>query len=68
MTVKSSQPATPSPSATLILARRRGPRVEGCLLRRNAASKFMPGTYVFPGGSLVAEDMDIDRLEYEIAS
>ena len=58
MTVQSRHPATPSPSATLILARHHDAGVEVYLLRRSAASKFMPGTYVFPGGNLEAEDMD----------
>ncbi|BBO72908.1 NUDIX hydrolase [Desulfosarcina widdelii] len=30
------------------------------LLRRSAASRFMPGVYVFPGGRLEAEDRDTD--------
>jgi 8-oxo-dGTP pyrophosphatase MutT (NUDIX family) len=58
MTVQSRHPATPSPSATLILAREHKAGIEVYLLRRSAASKFMPGTYVFPGGNLEAEDMD----------
>ncbi len=59
MTVQSRHPATPSPSATLILARDHEAGIEIYLLRRNAASKFMPSTYVFPGGNLEAEDMDV---------
>ncbi len=58
MTVQSHNPATPSPAATLILARQHEAGIEIYLLRRSAASKFMPGTYVFPGGNLEAEDMD----------
>jgi len=58
MTVKFRNPATPSPSATLILVRQHEAGIEVYLLRRSAASKFMPGTYVFPGGNLEAEDMD----------
>ena len=58
MTVQSRHPTTPSPSATLILARRHEAEIEVYLLRRSAASKFMPGTYVFPGGNLEAEDMN----------
>ncbi|WP_372677494.1 hypothetical protein [Desulfosarcina sp.] len=58
MTVQSRHPATPSPSATLILARQNEAGVEVYLLRRSAGSKFMPGTYVFPGGNLEGEDMD----------
>ncbi len=58
MTVQPRHPARPSPSATLILAREHEAGIEVYLLRRSAASKFMPGTYVFPGGNLEAEDMD----------
>jgi 8-oxo-dGTP pyrophosphatase MutT (NUDIX family) len=58
MAVHSHHPATPSPSATIILARQHEAGIEVYLLRRSAASKFMPGTYVFPGGNLEAEDMD----------
>ena len=59
MTAQSRYPARPSPSATLILARRHKAEIEVYLLRRSAASKFMPGTYVFPGGNLEPEDMDV---------
>jgi 8-oxo-dGTP pyrophosphatase MutT (NUDIX family) len=58
MTAQSRYPARPSPSATLILARQHIAEIEVYLLRRSAASKFMPGTYVFPGGNLEPEDMD----------
>jgi 8-oxo-dGTP pyrophosphatase MutT (NUDIX family) len=61
LTVTTAQPpypARPSPSATLILARQHIAEIEVYLLRRSAASKFMPGTYVFPGGSLESGDMD----------
>jgi 8-oxo-dGTP pyrophosphatase MutT (NUDIX family) len=56
--VQSRHPAKPSPSATLILARQRIADIEVFLLRRSAASRFMPGTYVFPGGNLEPEDMN----------
>ncbi len=58
MAAQAHRPATPSPSATLILARKHEAGFEVYLLRRSAASKFMPGTYVFPGGNLEAEDLD----------
>lgn len=51
-------PPTPSPSATLILIRSCPGGVEVYLLRRSRTSKFMPGTYVFPGGNLEIEDMN----------
>lgn len=58
MAVQSHHPAAPSPSATIILVRQHEAKMEVYLLRRSAASKFMPGTYVFPGGSLEDQDMD----------
>ncbi len=56
MTDSPRRPATPSPSATLILARQGKTCIEVYLLRRSAASSFMPGTYVFPGGNMEADD------------
>lgn len=52
-------PATPAEavaSATVVLMRegRRGPEV--LLLRRNRATGFVPGAYVFPGGRVDAAD------------
>src|SRR5580693_10389222 len=32
------------------------PTIEVCMLRRNLASEFVAGAYVFPGGSVDAED------------
>lgn len=58
MAVQSNHIATPSPSATLILARKHEVDIEVYLLRRSAASKFMPGACVFPGGNLESGDMD----------
>ncbi len=58
MPSQSHRPATPSPSATLILYRKDQAELEVYLLRRSSASKFMPGTYVFPGGNLEVEDRD----------
>lgn len=58
MAARRHPPVKPTPSATLILARRHGTRIEVYLLRRSTASKFMPDTYVFPGGGLERDDMD----------
>ncbi len=33
-----------------------GPTIEVCMLRRNLASEFVAGAYVFPGGSVDPED------------
>jgi 8-oxo-dGTP pyrophosphatase MutT (NUDIX family) len=55
-------PATPRPAATVILLRRGGKHVERglqvLLVRRNPEARFMPGVWVFPGGSVDAEDGD----------
>jgi len=48
----------PIPAASLILARPAGGRLEVCLLQRSAASRFMPGSYVFPGGYIEDSDRD----------
>src|ERR1700675_4861156 len=53
-----TQPAIPSPAATLVLLRDRPPAyVEALLLQRHAKSKFAAGDYVFAGGKIEADDM-----------
>jgi len=47
------------PAATLLLLDDR-PELEVLLLRRRAASDFVPGMYVFPGGGVDAEDASDD--------
>ncbi len=52
---------TPRDAATVMLVRDAvdatgGPAVEVCMLRRNLASEFVAGAYVFPGGSLDPAD------------
>lgn len=58
MTSPSRRPVAPLPSATLVLVRRHRTPLEVYLLRRSAASSFMPGTYVFPGGTVDPGDLD----------
>lgn len=56
-----TQPAIPSPAATLALLRDRPPTdVEVLLLQRHAKSKFAAGDYVFAGGKIEADDMPPD--------
>jgi len=56
-----TQPASPSPAATLVLVRDRPPTdVEVLLLQRHARSKFAAGDYVFAGGKIEADDMPPD--------
>jgi 8-oxo-dGTP pyrophosphatase MutT (NUDIX family) len=48
----------PIPASTLILVREAAGGLQVCLLRRSLASGFMPGSFVFPGGWVDAEDRD----------
>jgi 8-oxo-dGTP pyrophosphatase MutT (NUDIX family) len=56
------EPSTPRPSASVVLLRRGGKHadraLEVLLLKRSEQAKFMPGVWVFPGGSVDAEDGD----------
>lgn len=53
-------PSTPRPAASVVLLRRGGKHsqraLEVLMLRRSEEAKFMPGVWVFPGGSLDAAD------------
>lgn len=49
-------PAVPHPSATVVLMREGGDGPEVLLLRRNRATGFVPGAYVFPGGRVDIAD------------
>ena len=53
-------PATPRPAASVVLLRRGGKHVqralEVLLLKRTEKAKFMPGVWVFPGGSVEVSD------------
>lgn len=55
-----SEPATPRPSASVVLLRRGGKHgdrsLEVLLLKRTEGAAFMPGVWVFPGGAVDAED------------
>jgi 8-oxo-dGTP pyrophosphatase MutT (NUDIX family) len=50
------EPATPRPAASVVLLRRGGRHgdraLEVLLLKRTGEAKFMPGVWVFPGGSV----------------
>ncbi len=48
--------AVPRQAATVILLRGGSDRLEVLLVQRNPAARFMPGMWVFPGGSLNPED------------
>lgn len=53
-------PSTPRPAASIVLLRRGGKHsqraLEVLLLKRSEAARFMPGVWVFPGGSLDEAD------------
>jgi 8-oxo-dGTP pyrophosphatase MutT (NUDIX family) len=53
-------PATPRPAASIVLLRRGGKHAERALevlmLKRTEKARFMPGVWVFPGGSVDAAD------------
>lgn len=53
---REAKPVTPLPAATVTLVRDTPRGVEVLMLRRNLSLAFMPGVYVFPGGSLDAAD------------
>jgi 8-oxo-dGTP pyrophosphatase MutT (NUDIX family) len=53
-------PSEPRPAASIVLLRRGGKHaqraLEVLLLKRSVEAKFMPGIWVFPGGSVDPED------------
>jgi 8-oxo-dGTP pyrophosphatase MutT (NUDIX family) len=53
-------PSTPRPAASIVLLRRGGKHseraLEVLLLKRSEEAKFMPGVWVFPGGSVDPAD------------
>jgi len=53
-------PPIPAPAATLILVRQKDDRLQVYLLKRSTKSGFMAGKYVFPGGMVDPEDLDIN--------
>jgi 8-oxo-dGTP pyrophosphatase MutT (NUDIX family) len=61
-------PVTPRPAASLILLRRGGRHrdrgVEVLLVRRSEQASFMPGVWVFPGGTVDAADEGDDEAAH----
>lgn len=53
---ESSTLKTPRPASTVILARENEGELQIYLLKRSSQSNFMPGYYVFPGGTVGNED------------
>jgi len=54
--INEGPPVTPRPSATVLVVRGREPW-ELILVHRPGGSDFAPGAYVFPGGTVHADDM-----------
>ncbi|HEX6665283.1 MAG TPA: NUDIX hydrolase [Solirubrobacterales bacterium] len=58
------EPSTPRPAASIVLLRRGGKHaqraLEVLLLQRTEKAKFMPGLWVFPGGSVDPADGEGD--------
>jgi 8-oxo-dGTP pyrophosphatase MutT (NUDIX family) len=61
-------PATPRPAASLILLRGGGRhgerRLEVLLVRRSPDARFMPGVWVFPGGTVHSSDTGDDEAAH----
>jgi recombination protein RecT len=55
--INTGPPVTPRPSATVVLMRGREPW-ELLLMRRPGGADFAPGAYVFPGGTVHADDAE----------
>ena len=55
---ESSTLKTPRPASTVIMARENEGELQIYLLKRSSQSNFMPGYYVFPGGTVDNEDKD----------
>lgn len=53
-----TDPVAPRDSATVVLLRPGGDAFQVCLLRRAATMRVGAGLYVFPGGTVDAEDVD----------
>ena len=55
---RAAKPVAARPAATVVLLRQGADGPEALLLRRNRATGFVPGAYVFPGGRVDAADAD----------
>ncbi|MBW2654915.1 MAG: NUDIX domain-containing protein [Deltaproteobacteria bacterium] len=61
MTDKKNTPPPLREASTVILVREKNKTLEIYLLRRSTKSGFMGGLYVFPGGVVDPEDLDLDH-------
>jgi len=60
MNLSTPTPAIPVRASTVILVRDQKGPLEVYLLKRSGRSDFMPGRYVFPGGTVDVDDADPD--------
>ena len=60
MNADQTKTVIPKPAATVVLARDQENGLQVLLLQRSAASRFMAGNYVFPGGLLENADYMVD--------
>ena len=60
MTESALSPVVPVRASTVILIRDLNGPFQVYLLKRSSRSGFMPGNYVFPGGTVDPEDMGLD--------
>ena len=54
------------PASTVILIRPNGDGFQVYLLKRNIRSAFMPGYYVFPGGTVATEDREVNAWKAHV--
>jgi 8-oxo-dGTP pyrophosphatase MutT (NUDIX family) len=57
---------TPRPASTVILVREAAEGLEVYLLKRSPQSQFMPGNFVFPGGTVETGDNDPDFWSHRV--
>jgi 8-oxo-dGTP pyrophosphatase MutT (NUDIX family) len=55
-----TEPEKPRQASTIVLVRAHGTGFLVCLLKRSGRSRFFPGAYVFPGGTVAPEDRNAD--------
>jgi 8-oxo-dGTP pyrophosphatase MutT (NUDIX family) len=55
-----ASPAVPRDAATIVVVRDGADGIEAFLMRRQTSMAFAAGMYVFPGGSLMASDIDLE--------
>ena len=62
------KPATPIPSATVIILREEGGSIQALMLRRNPELRSDPDHWVFPGGKLESDELAAGEAGYTTAA